>query len=198
MRMKLFAGLFVVILLFGQSIQAAEPPIEQMGNNTVRVITYVSNGQAQGSGFVIIVEDLGSTNGTFIDGNKIEVHKPTPLEVGETIAFGSEKIIYRVETGEIPKTVMTVILVPETSDFPDITLREDQRITVGRALIKNPDVSRNHADLWTDRGRVMVEDLGSTNGTFIHGQKLVPKSPMELEKGQRLVFGSEQVVYCIK
>ncbi|MDP8229055.1 MAG: FHA domain-containing protein, partial [Candidatus Electryoneaceae bacterium] len=169
------------------------------------------------AGDVIIVEDLGSTNGTFINGRKIPVHTPTGLELGKTIAFGSESMFYIVDGGASGYPNVTedfplpMTLVPESSDFPKITLQEGQRITVGRRLINNAKISRQHAILWMDRVReyptgglasdrvcVMVEDLGSTNGTYVHGHKLDPKSPMELKEGERLVFGSEEVVYYIR
>lgn len=36
-------------------------------------------------------------------------------------------------------------------------------------------VSRRHARLWLEAGRLMVEDLGSANGTFLNGERLATR-----------------------
>ena len=48
------------------------------------------------------------------------------------------------------------------------------RVIVGRAhdadfRIDNPDVSRRHAAIYWHDGTIMLEDLGSTNGTMVNG-----------------------------
>lgn len=48
------------------------------------------------------------------------------------------------------------------------------RVVVGRARdadfrVDNPDVSRRHAAIYWEDGRIMVQDLGSTNGTMVNG-----------------------------
>jgi pSer/pThr/pTyr-binding forkhead associated (FHA) protein len=48
------------------------------------------------------------------------------------------------------------------------------RVIVGRAKdadfrIDDPNVSRRHAAIYWENGRVMVEDLDSTNGTLVNG-----------------------------
>ena len=48
------------------------------------------------------------------------------------------------------------------------------RVIVGRASdadfrIDNPDVSRRHAAIFWSNGKIVVEDLGSTNGTMVNG-----------------------------
>ncbi len=50
-------------------------------------------------------------------------------------------------------------------------------ITIGRgddAKLKlvHGLISRKHCELFEDRGRIMVRDLGSRNGTFVGGQKI--------------------------
>ena len=41
------------------------------------------------------VEDLGSTNGTFVNGRRLDEHA-TPLEDGDTIGFGGRFFVYRI------------------------------------------------------------------------------------------------------
>jgi pSer/pThr/pTyr-binding forkhead associated (FHA) protein len=59
----------------------------------------------------------------------------------------------------------------------------DQQITVGRAndatLVLNDDyASSRHARLFPQDGQWIVEDLGSTNGTYIDRQKVTQPTPV--------------------
>ena len=46
---------------------------------------------------VLYVEDLESMNGTWLDGRKLEAHRPAPLRPGSIVEFG--KIKLRVTAG---------------------------------------------------------------------------------------------------
>jgi hypothetical protein len=54
-------------------------------------------------------------------------------------------------------------------------------------------VSRRHAQLLFDRDRWFVEDLGSTNGTFVAGAGVLPSDP--IPSGQRRELGDNDRVY---
>jgi pSer/pThr/pTyr-binding forkhead associated (FHA) protein len=61
----------------------------------------------------------------------------------------------------------------------------DQQITVGRAndatLVLNDDyASSRHARLFPQDGQWIVEDLGSTNGTYIDRQKVTQPTPVPI------------------
>lgn len=75
------------------------------------------------------------------------------------------------------------------------TLEGDQ-ITVGRdstneIVINDAEISRRHARLTFQGGKYILEDLGSTNGTFVNGQRLA--GPRVLKAGEVVSFG-EQIV----
>ena len=53
--------------------------------------------------------------------------------------------------------------------------------------LTDAEVSRRHALISAGEGRVVVEDLGSSNGTFIDGRPISDET--ELEDGARLRVG---------
>jgi DNA-binding winged helix-turn-helix (wHTH) protein len=54
-------------------------------------------------------------------------------------------------------------------------------------------VSRRHARILLADGRATIEDLGSRNGTFLHGQRVT--TPQTLADGDELELGSAIVTY---
>ena len=75
------------------------------------------------------------------------------------------------------------------------TLEGDQ-ITIGRdsaneITINDAEISRRHARLTFQGGKYVLEDLGSTNGTFVNGQRLA--GPRVLKSGEVVSFG-EQII----
>lgn len=70
---------------------------------------------------------------------------------------------------------------------------KSQTVIIGRdstadIIINDPEVSRNHCRLILDRS-YYLQDLGSTNGTFIDGQRLGGE-PVRLANGQIIQLGS--------
>jgi ectoine hydroxylase-related dioxygenase (phytanoyl-CoA dioxygenase family) len=47
----------------------------------------------------ITIEDLGSTNGTHVDGERIPAHRRTPLRIGEVVHVGSTLVFVAANTG---------------------------------------------------------------------------------------------------
>lgn len=73
---------------------------------------------------------------------------------------------------------------------------EGDQLMIGRdssnaVSISDAEVSRRHARLTFQGGKYVIEDLGSTNGTFINGQRLA--GPHVLKAGDVVAFG-EQIV----
>jgi predicted component of type VI protein secretion system len=54
-------------------------------------------------------------------------------------------------------------------------------------VISNPQISRKHARITRQGGRIVLEDLGSTNGTFVNGVRLT--EPHTLENGDTIGLG---------
>ena len=66
-------------------------------------------------------------------------------------------------------------------------------ITVGRAAgcqvtIDDTYASQLHARVFQRDGQVFVEDLGSTNGTYLNRRKVT--GPMQIQRGDKLQIGN--------
>ncbi|MBT9555800.1 MAG: FHA domain-containing protein [Myxococcales bacterium] len=67
------------------------------------------------------------------------------------------------------------------------------RVSIGRSAqceleVQDPNVSRRHAELGADGDTVWVRDLGSSNGTFVNGQR-IGADPVQLTPGVSLAVG---------
>ncbi len=74
-------------------------------------------------------------------------------------------------------------------EFP---LRPNREIVIGRSseldmVLVEDMVSRKHAKIHTESTAVSIEDLGSTNGTFVNGEKI---RTVELKDGDRILIGT--------
>jgi pSer/pThr/pTyr-binding forkhead associated (FHA) protein len=74
---------------------------------------------------------------------------------------------------------------------------EKNELFLGRDLtsdlvINDPEVSRRHLRLVLDGATYRLEDLGSTNGTFINGQRLT--APVVLKPGEVITLGEKIVL----
>lgn len=70
---------------------------------------------------------------------------------------------------------------------------------VGRSLesdivLEDGSMSRRHAELHWDGQQCQVVDLGSTNGTYVDGQRLPPHQPHPVRPGAQLSFGPTMTV----
>jgi hypothetical protein len=73
---------------------------------------------------------------------------------------------------------------------PSIVIGREEGVDV---LIDNPSVSRRHAEIRLGDSGWVVEDLGSSNGTFIRGTKI--QGPQALGLGDEIGFGKFSIVF---
>ena len=70
---------------------------------------------------------------------------------------------------------------PETGSFPEVDLDADD---------PEAKISRKHALLRIDGGKITIEDIGSLNGTYVNRQpRLSPGSPAEIKSGDEVIIG---------
>ena len=74
----------------------------------------------------------------------------------------------------------------------------DGGVTLGRAAgadirVDDPFASSRHAKLTRQGGIVVLEDLGSTNGTYLNEELLT--GPQPLHRGDRVRIGDSEFTY---
>lgn len=62
-------------------------------------------------------------------------------------------------------------------------------------VIKSDAVSRIHAKIYRQGGDYYIEDLNSTNGTYVNGKEIFYRKPEKLEKQDRICFATEEYLF---
>ncbi|HRZ79670.1 MAG TPA: FHA domain-containing protein, partial [bacterium] len=78
-------------------------------------------------------------------------------------------------------------------------IRDGQKLSIGRDIssdvaIVDSKVSRHHASISARAGRVFIEDHGSTNGTVVNKEKIVPETQVEIFPGVEISIGDSVIV----
>jgi hypothetical protein len=74
--------------------------------------------------------------------------------------------------------------------FPDVDLDQDD---------PEAKVSRRHARIIRENGQYYIEDLGSTNGTFINrGRRLLPGNRHPLNNGDEIIVGKTFLKFVVE
>ena len=119
-----------------------------------------------------LLDDLGATNGTYVDG--VRITSPTRVVPGETITLG--------QTLPMP--------------WPSELVRF---VTIGRLpdneiVFDDPRVSGHHARLIVIEGfETRIQDLGSSNGTFLNSADRRVTIPTCVSSSDTLYFGTLDV-----
>jgi len=83
-----------------------------------------------------------------------------------------------------------------TGELSGTTVEIAGELLIGRAdadlTLDDAEVSRRHAIVRQAAGRLQVEDLGSSNGTFVDGTRIT--APTALDDGARLTIGTTELV----
>jgi len=92
----------------------------------------------------------------------------------------------------IERTMWTLKFISGKYQGGEFPLRPNREIIVGRSsdldmVLVEDMVSRKHAKITTDDHTVSIQDLGSTNGTFVNGEKV---RAVRLKEGDRILVGT--------
>ena len=140
----------------------------------------------------LYLQDLGSTNGTFLNDNKLIEGENYSLKIKDKIELaGKNGIIIIVED----QTFENVATITQTNIIDK--LKTKNSITIGRnvecdIVLDSSTVSRQHATFEKlANGSFIIKDLNSLNGTFVNGKKV--KGVVEISLNDRIYIGKHQL-----
>jgi pSer/pThr/pTyr-binding forkhead associated (FHA) protein/subtilisin family serine protease len=136
---------------------------------------------------VCTVEDLGSSNGTFVNGERVS---RSVLTVGSHLRLGDVELIY--DAASLPQAKAWLELGGRRYAIPATGVSfgrsSDSDVRLSDAL-----VSRRHAYVDQRGGEFVITDLGSTNGTFVNDR---PIREQPLRDGDEIRVGNSYVRFC--
>ncbi|MBV9819123.1 MAG: FHA domain-containing protein [Solirubrobacterales bacterium] len=145
----------------------------------------------------LLVEDLGSTNGTFVNDQRLSA--PRELAIGDRIRCGRTllEVCRGRDGGETTQATPRLEIVAGALAGQTIPL--GAQLAIGRgygepgALGGDRRLSRRHACIaQAADGIHYVHDTGSTNGTTLNGQRL--RGPQVLSDGDEIAVGSTRMI----
>ncbi|EAQ80641.1 FHA domain-containing protein [Blastopirellula marina] len=121
------------------------------------------------------IEDLGSTNGVYVNGTKLTQRQQ--IVISDHVTLGrSVPLPWPASAHHDPPQRVTPPEPPALK--PPLAAPSDSavKISIGRAaandvVIHHPSVSSRHAILLIDEGQLTLRDLQSSNGTFLGSER---------------------------
>ena len=164
--------------------------------------------------------DLGSANGTRVNGMRVEKAELNPgdvIHVGNTqFRFEMEKVLEDAgltmidSESDLDRTLDREFLPMSLNETGiarlviftgertwEVQLEDTDQVTIGRTeenmvVLEQGKVSRKHAEVVRKNNIFILRDLGSTNGTWFHGERV---DELILQDGDVFRIGESQLVY---
>ncbi|MGY6587970.1 MAG: FHA domain-containing protein [Wenzhouxiangella sp.] len=159
-------------------------------------------------GSKLFVEDLGSTNGTWINGKK--TNGRSEVQSGDELRFDTTRYKATLAGTDLDKTAARPS-VQATAARPAVQAGMPARLkpdggrpielrgatTIGRlpdndVVLDDDTVSGHHARMEPDGDNWKVIDLGSSNGTEVDGKEI---KQSVLKGGERIAFGEVELTF---
>lgn len=131
------------------------------------------------------------TNAVGMKFEELGLDKVTPPD--PTKGLGTGPLAISLEIGEVKRALQIPLskpihmgrIDPNGNIFPEVDLTYDGGAEKG--------VSRRHARILKKNQSIYIEDLGSSNGTFVNGEKLMPYFPEQISDGDAIRLGRLQI-----
>lgn len=171
---------------------------------------------------VYIIRDLDSTGGTRLNNEPVVEND---IHTGDIIEIGNYKLLFDSGIPEDERTAFDgegtalddgtaldqdrtmffeepqakLLVVKSDNLVAEINVEADE-LVFGREegtdiTIDDKRVSRQHCKIWRDGNEYKIMDLGSSNGTFVNGQKI---SESVITDGDRIQMGSNIFEFCVE
>jgi len=141
------------------------------------------------------IQDLGSTNGTFLNGVRLPPGQKTPIYDGDEVAFADSSFRFSCPACRREEIKAKAFLIMEGREIPI----SQEEFLIGRRegdlIVPNPYVSHRHCKIYIEESGASIEDLGSTNGTFVNGEQIESGKKVSLEDGAIIEIGGTKLVF---
>lgn len=144
-----------------------------------------------------LIADLGSSNGTTVNGRQLSPRQPQRLQDRDIIRIGDQQgnsigLTFQgtAVPGKVSKFSGTIHLGQLNLTQPLITIGRDP---ASQIHLDHPAVSRRHAEVRQTAQGHILHDLGSANGVFVNGQ--LARSARLLHAGDVVQIGPFKLVY---
>ena len=163
---------------------------------------------------LVYIADMGSSNGTKLNSRKVH-DRPERVRQGDELRF-AEALVYKIEiegaqepSHASESAAVELVLEPKkaglgiepivVTHFPFLISKSDDVFSRYKERFPNEVnyLSRRHAHMFLKQGDLYIEDLGSTNGTFVSGERLDEHARL-LQNGDSVAFGGDQFIYKVR
>jgi pSer/pThr/pTyr-binding forkhead associated (FHA) protein len=171
----------------------------------------ITRGQTPGDWWL---EDLGSTNGTWLEGTRLAARRPAPLRAGQRLRIATVEMLFdgwsatargSEGTASLARRLISDLFGATRGETPALQVDagtaeprhlalvdSDRPYLVGRGdscdvVVSGEAVSREHAVFVRRWDRVTVSDQGSRNGVVVNGARI--DGEHELTDGDRIEIG---------
>ena len=128
-----------------------------------------------------------------------DVPEPSPAEPPLSPEVGEEACQPpRAEPGEA--SFVPSLIIKDVGDRSHSYPLDVGATTIGRApentiVLLEENISRRHAKLLREEGPVFLEDLGSSNGTWVNGKKAQPHQRCQLRDNDIIKIGKTLMLF---
>ncbi|MSP93566.1 MAG: FHA domain-containing protein [Myxococcales bacterium] len=138
----------------------------------------------------LLIMDTGSTNGTFVNGMRLDPHRPVAVAVGATIDLGrSCRWLLGPDHAAMLGPGPAVPPVMRATAYEGASIRFGHDTQQIDFPVAGEGVSGLHCAVSGVAGAYRLIDLGSTNGTWFGGQRLEPGVAVPIREGDSFHLG---------
>ena len=165
-----------------------------------------------------VITDVGSSDGTYLNGQRLSPQVPHRLSNGDVVTMGTEfelkfvapEVDVQPAANVVPQPQYKTVLgadvgfrdLPANQPAQELNLQGKSEFRFGRdpnndLVIDHPSVSRHHSQVRFENGSYTIFDLTSTNGTYVNDQPCPQDDRMPIQSGDRICLGRENKVCFI-
>lgn len=120
-----------------------------------------------------LITDLGSTNGTLVNNQKLLADQPSIVHDKAIIRIGDDRFGISLGLTLINPLERVIPMEGLIRSAPSVKMEPAKAILIGRSVdcdihLDAPTVSRRHASISKINQAYILEDLGSSNGTYVN------------------------------